>query len=116
MSDRKQLQPFASFVAQTRGGALHAELSEALADLVQACSEHRKSGSLTLKVTVKPDDGTVMFVTDELKLSLPTADRPRSIFFADEEGNLLRTDPNQLAFDGPLREVPGDPKVKEEQA
>lgn len=109
MVERKQLKPFADWIREARNGSLHAELSEGLADVVQACGEHGKAGSLTLKVTIKPDgSSTIMFVTDEVKLTMPTADRPRSIFFADAEGNLQRTDPNQLTFEQPLREVPKD--------
>lgn len=96
---------FASWVAEQRQGALHAELSEKLAELTAACMEHRKKGVLTLKVTVEPQkDKVTLFVSDDVKLSLPEGDRPSALYFADDAGNLSRNDPRQLEI--PLREVP----------
>lgn len=44
-------------------------------------------------------------MSDEIRLKLPEHDRPGSIFYADDQHNLVRNDPRQLAFDS-LREVP----------
>lgn len=96
---------FGSWVAEQRQGALHAELSEKLAELTAACMEHRKKGSLTLKVTVEPQkDKVTLFVSDEVSVKAPVADRPSALYFADDRGNLSRNDPRQLEI--PLREVP----------
>jgi hypothetical protein len=101
-----ELRPFSAWLCEQRQGALHAELSETLQELVAACEEHGKPGEMTLKVKVKPsDDGVTMFVGDDVTAKLPVADRPAALYFADEHHNLTRSDPRQLSFDQGLREV-----------
>lgn len=101
-----QRKPFAQFVQEQRNGGLHGELSDALAELVTAVSEHGKKGSLVLTVGVALNkDGVTVTVTDKLKLSLPEGDRGAAIFYVDEHGNLSRRNPAQTEL--PLREVPG---------
>lgn len=41
---------------------------------------------------------------------MPEYDRPSGVFYADENGNLTRDNPDQLAFES-LREVPPPPGV-----
>jgi hypothetical protein len=102
---RPQTKPFAAWLQEQRNGGLHGELSDALADLVAACLEHGRQGTLTLKVDVKPNkDGVTLLVTDEVKVRAPEADRPPALFFADAHGNLSRSNPHQPEL--PVREVP----------
>lgn len=97
-------KPFAAFVQEQRNGGLHGELSEALADLVTRCDEHRKSGSLTLTISIAPNaDGVTFTVTDTVKVKAPEPARAAALFFADEAGNLMRRDPRQIEL--PLRDV-----------
>jgi hypothetical protein len=96
---------FGSWVAEQRQGALHAELTEKLAELTAACVELEKKGTLTLKITVEPQkDKVTLFVTDDVKVAAPVADRPSALYFADADGSLRREDPRQMKL--PLREVP----------
>lgn len=107
-----QVRPFAAFLHDQRGGVLHSELSEALAEISQAVMEHNKGGKLTLEITVKPA-GTAehtLFVGDKITSKIPEADKPTSMFFADEQGNLSRRDPRQAEL--PLREVGGSEEEK----
>lgn len=102
--DEGERKPFAAFLQEQRRGALHSELSEALQELVLAVEEHRKAGSLTLTVSVKPfGDGTVA-VTDKLKLSVPEGERGSGIFFVDADGNLVRNDPRQMKIEDAVAE------------
>jgi hypothetical protein len=96
---------FASFVIEQRNGALHAEASEVLAELVKAVQDHNKAGSVTIKITVKPGSkGTnTLVVSDDVTIKAPTGDRPAALFFPDEHGNLHRSDPRQQQF--PMRRV-----------
>lgn len=99
-------RPFAAWLQEQRNGALHAELTEQLTELVKSCTEHGKKGSLTLTVTVKPsDDGYHLFVTDDTKATLPRGERPSALYFSDEDGNLSRRDPRQQEL--PLRKIDG---------
>jgi hypothetical protein len=105
--ERPQTKPFAAFVQEQRRGALHTEVSDQLAELVHACVETGKKGTLTLQITVAPtknEEGTVL-VTDDIKVKAPKPDARPAIFFTDEHGNLSRQDPRQAEL--PLREVPG---------
>lgn len=97
---------FNSYVTEQRNGALHEELSEELAALVKAVQDHGKAGSLSLTINVKPGaKGTrTLVVTDDVKVKAPKGDRPASMFFSDEDGNLSRNDPTQPEL--PLRRVP----------
>jgi hypothetical protein len=99
-------KPFAAFVQEQRGGGLHGELSDALSELVLAVSEHRKAGTLALTVKITPNnDGVTVTVTDKIKLTVPEGERGAAIFFADENGNLLRRDPRQTEL--PLQGIDG---------
>lgn len=102
------IRPFADWLREQSGGNSHDELSEALHDLVQRVRDTGKAGSLqfTIKVGTMKGDKDVLVLTDEIKLRLPEHDRKPSLFYADKNGNLSRTDPNQLSFES-LREVPG---------
>lgn len=101
-------KPFAAFIQEQRGGGLHGELSDALAELVLACDEHRKAGTLTLTIKVAPNsDGVTVTVTDKLVVKAPEGERGAALFFVDADGNLNRRDPRQIEL--PLREVTTPP-------
>jgi hypothetical protein len=97
-------KPFAAFLHEQRRGALHGELSEKLQELVLAVEEHRKAGTLTLTLSVKPfGDGTVA-ITDKIVVKAPEGERGSGIFFADEDGNLSRDDPRQTRIEDVIAE------------
>lgn len=104
---------FSAFLIEQRGGSLHGELTERLAEVVSAALEHGEQGSLVLKVAVKPNkDGITVTVTDEVRCKVPEGDRGAALFYADEAGNLTRRDPRQPEL--PLKEVPSDnPDLRE---
>lgn len=105
--DSGRIRPFADFLREQAKGQTHDEMSEGLRDLVQRVKDTGKAGSITLRINVEPlkgSGGSALQVSDEIKLRLPEHDRQTSLFFSDRDGNLLRNDPNQLAFDS-LREV-----------
>ncbi|MGW5741552.1 hypothetical protein [Amycolatopsis sp. NPDC003861] len=91
---------FAAFLMEHRRGKSHAELSEALRDLVVAVEETRKAGTLTYTLKIKPQERTpgAVMVADQIKCSLPEHERSESIFFATESGELIRNDPRQTAL------------------
>ena len=102
------IRPFADWLRDQAGGTSHEELSEGLRDLVVKVTDTGKKGTLTYVVTVEPMpkvNGNALRVSDEIKLKLPEFDREVSLFFADDDRNLVRTDPRQLTFES-LREVP----------
>lgn len=112
------VRPFADWLREQAKGTTHEELGDGLHDLIQRVRDTGKGGSLHLAISVKLLDKTQadgpLLIADEIKLKLPEHDRPASIFYTDEHGNPIRTDPNQLSFES-LREVPAnvDPKTGE---
>lgn len=106
------VRPFADFLREQSRGTTHEELSDGLHDLVQRVRDTGKKGTITLAITVELMKGSdkAVIVSDEIKLKLPEHDRDTSLFFADSDGNLVRNDPDQLAFES-LREVPPPPGV-----
>lgn len=103
--ERKITKPFAQFLQEMRRGLLHAELSDALADVVAGVVKHGKQGSLTLKITVKPENDEAISITDRYDAKVPTPPARAAIFFADEHGHISRERLNQLEM--PLRGVDG---------
>lgn len=100
------VQAFSAWLFQQRQGALHAELTIALAELTQAVMDTDKEGSLNLTVKIrKAGRGIQMIVSDAVRLNKPTPAVDPSFFFFDEEsGSLTRNDPYQP--DLPLQTIP----------
>lgn len=111
--DEKATRPFAAFLQDHNRGSAHTEASEALQRLVLAAADTGKAGSVTVKVSVKPMDGseTAMVTTVEVTEKLPKVPLRPAIFYADDDGNLTRDDPQSLPFPK-LKEVDG-PKVRD---
>lgn len=101
-----QVKPFGQFLHEQRNGALHDDLSRALVELVQGCVETGKKGTLTLKVTIDPnDDEETLSIVDDVIVKVPKPTTKAGLFYFDEEGNLMRRNPRQPEL--PLREVAG---------
>jgi len=84
-----------------RYGQLALELSQALEDCVKAASTTGKMATLTLNLKIKPQaKGAQIFINDELKTKIPEFEREATIFFPEENGNLLREDPRQTSLPG----------------
>lgn len=94
-------QSFAAFLCQHARGRSERELSERLRTLVEAVEETGKAGTITYTLTIKPQPQAehAVLVTDQIKVKSPELERPASIFFADEQYRLVRTDPRQLSFE-----------------
>jgi hypothetical protein len=96
---------FAVFLMEHAKGRSHDDLSAALRSLVLAVAETGKPGKLIYTLTIRPQsnvEGAVV-IADTIKLTEPVLDRPESIFFASESGDLSRTDPRQSSLFGDLR-------------
>lgn len=105
-TEKEQPRDFAATLLEIGGGRLHTRLSEQLADVTRAVAETGKKGVLTLKIEVKPlpkADSKTLVVTGSSAAKAPEPDdaSPTSVFFADDDGSLSRSDPRQLQL--PLR-------------
>ena len=92
---------FIEVMKQLRAGRTQEELSQGVNELVNACRNTGKKGELILKITVKPDrgDSGQYFINDDITVKAPKFERGQTLMWGTPEGNLQRTDPNQLDMD-----------------
>jgi hypothetical protein len=90
----------AGWLLQHRQGALHAELTEALAKLLLACAENEKPGEITLKIRVlrNPDYEGQMFISDQLQLKLPPRATAAAYLFDQDAMRIAGELPGQLSI------------------
>jgi hypothetical protein len=107
-----EIRPFNQWLLEQRGGLLHGELTETLAEVAAAVLEHEKAGSVTLKITVTPNEGMdVVFISDDVAKKVPQPPRGAMAFHTDQHGNLTRNNPRQQQI--PLRDIPRPGGAKE---
>ena len=106
------IRPFADTLATIRYGELANDLSEQLNQLVTACVDTGKKGTLTLTLTLRPGKAGQLEIVDDVKAKFPPAERGTTLMFATPEGNLQREDPRQMSLAG-IREVPPTKPAKE---
>jgi hypothetical protein len=103
-----EVRMFSDEIRELNKGALDAELTAVLAELVTAVQALRKPGSVALRITVAPYDSEsividadkLMTVRGEIVAKIPEETRPKQLLYATAEGGLSRTPPNsrQLPF------------------
>jgi hypothetical protein len=103
---------FAQVVADQRRGQLSEQAGEEFAKLVVEVNTLRKPAEFNLKIKLVPNPNTGMIIIqDELVIKRPKIDRAADAMFANDEGTLQRSDPNQpelpglRSVDAPQREV-----------
>jgi hypothetical protein len=99
---------FLAMLQQQRRGECMNDLADAVRKLTTAVQLTGRAGDLVLKLTLRPASkgaGNALVIEDDIRLKEPKPEQPGSIFFADEDGNLLREDPRQLNME--LRTVDG---------
>ena len=93
---------FLNIIEAHKNGRVITDISAALKQVTAAAQLTGKGGSVTLTMKVAPaskgDAGTLVFLP-KVKATIPEAEVPGSIFYADEDFNLVREDPNQAALD-----------------
>jgi hypothetical protein len=94
-------QPLGNFLGMMQsktGGVTLAELDIELAALVRATKATGKAGTLTLKIKVTPNAKAGVKIDDELTVKTPKESLGSAYFFTDENGALMRNDPNQTTL------------------
>lgn len=105
------VRPFAQFLQAQRRGALHEDLSGALAAVCRSVVETGKPGSVSITLKVAPMGDGMVQIHDGLNVKLPLADRPASMYWIDDAGNALRSNPMQPEL--PLPRTLGDGRTIE---
>lgn len=100
--------PFSQLLHAQRNGALHADLTELVAQAAASTMETGKPSKVTLVLTVSKagkGGGHQMVVSDQTSIKVPQPEKGTSFFFFDADNNgLSRKDPLQAEL--PLQEVP----------
>lgn len=108
-TDDTTVRPFSAVLQDLARGRVHTDLSEQLAALTAAVVETGRKGTLQLTLTVQlvGKGADTLTVTAITAAKPPKPDQPATVFFADQDGNLSRHDPNQPTL--PLRAL-ADPE------
>lgn len=104
---------FLATLQTMRKGATLADLEVNLQKVVEAVREQHKPGTMTWKVVVSPNSkGSVeiLAIDDEVTLKLPKAEGGTTIYYADDQNRLMRSDPKQMEMPA-LAEVPKEPEA-----
>jgi hypothetical protein len=91
------MRPITDILRDIRKGKAVDLASQRMAEIVQAVDETGKPGELTITIKVKPEKrgGSQKVIQVGVKAKIPEVDLPEGVFFSNEEGDLLRTDPAQ---------------------
>ncbi|WP_232629132.1 hypothetical protein [Methylobacterium sp. Leaf118] len=103
-------RPFADVLRELNGDA-YDELTLQLGEVVQAVMQTGKAGSLNLSLKIAANGPGSVTITDEIKVKVPEAARPKTMFFATESGSLMRNNPRQHEMN--LRDVSDTSEMKE---
>jgi hypothetical protein len=110
-SEDIEASPFGQFLFSQREGRTHQELSQALSEVSEAVLANGGTGTITLKITVKPlGHESRLVVQDAVTVTPPKPIRESSIWFYNEkQRGLSRRDPHQGELD--LAVIPMRPRI-----
>lgn len=86
---------FLQLLQSHRRGEIPTEADQALTDILAALREHGGKGKLTLTLNMKLNKSGQIELTPDLKSEKPRRAMSQGLYFADDDGNLSRRDPNQ---------------------
>lgn len=112
MQNTNPANGFSNVLGQIRNGALVDELTESLTEAVIAMRKTGKKSSLILKMDLVPvtkGDTSSLYIDADVTVKLPKPEQRASVFFTNEENELLRNDPRQKEFEQ-LKVVDGKKK------
>ena len=93
---------FLNIITSHRNGAVISDISGALKKVTAAVQLTGKEGKVVITMKLRPassgDAGTLVF-EPSLKTVLPEVKPAGSIFYADDDFNLVRDNPNQASLD-----------------
>lgn len=100
MSNKHRPDLFVHVLNTMDYGVTPEELSNAVADLLQAVQDTGKQGHITLKLTVKPEsiNAGQISIKPDITLKAPQIPRDKSLMFLTPENNLQREDPRQTTM------------------
>jgi hypothetical protein len=109
--DQELAGEFLVTLSQWRSGDLVLELAKQLRELVKAVRLHRKAGTLTLKIKVRPiskNTISTLELVDDISVNAPTAARESWTMFSSKSGALSLEHPDQLSIQMNTNAAGGD--------
>jgi hypothetical protein len=100
---------FINLLQNHRSGVMLDEIGQAMRTIVDAALLTGRPGGLTVKIAFAPTSSGAIEIQDDVKLTMPKADKATSLFFVSDHGALVRNNPNQLEM--PLRSIEGGATV-----
>lgn len=97
---------FNEIVDDLDAGEVTARLTDKLKECVRGALKSQEASTLTLKLKITPD-GRTFIVTNDIKVDIKVPKTALTVFYARDDGELVKDDPKQTAL--PLRTVPRDP-------
>lgn len=104
MTKPQEFRSFVDIISDLDDGQVAEEMTRQLREVVRAARSAQKKASVTLKIDVEPD-GKQFIVNASVKPTIPTPTPGRTMFFANDDGDLRKDNPNQL----PLKNVGDKP-------
>lgn len=96
-----------------RKGACLTELSKELQAAVMAVRALNKSATLTLKLKIEPFGDGTFAITEDIATKLPVPNKGHTLFYATDDGRLVRDNPEQQEMQLTVRE-PAKPNEPEQ--
>lgn len=108
-------RPALDVLAELNRGRFSIEMTEKLAELIEACADTGKKGDFVVKLTITPEkvndyETPRITVSHQVATKKPSRDARPAVFFLDDTNRPVRTDPNQEAFGG-IAGVPSQTEV-----
>ncbi len=89
---------FVETLEAMRDGGVLTELESNLSDAIASVKATGKPAKVSMILTVKPMKGAeanMLFLADDIRVTLPKLDRTATFFYATEQNGLTRRDPRQ---------------------
>jgi hypothetical protein len=88
-------RPFEQILVELRNGRFSQQLTDEFDELARAVHSTGKSGTINLKLTLKPSGENGLEIEGKTSTTIPKADVGKGFLFFDAEGNLTRSDTRQ---------------------
>ncbi|MEH3055468.1 MAG: hypothetical protein PGN13_16225 [Patulibacter minatonensis] len=92
----------AEFFTNQRDGQFIVDFADRLEEITRAVQQHRKGGKLVVSISLSPLKKTAdaLSIRDTIKATVPEAEQPESLFFANDDGELGIEHPSQRRIPG----------------
>lgn len=98
MDTQTRPNTFIASITDLNDGATVSDLDRQLREVVMRARETGKPGSITLTLTIEPRGADSVIVVAKVTEKMPKQEEPKSIFFVNEDGALVRDHPKQTTL------------------